>query len=72
LARSLGLGLQRHTVKFLRRSHSLSPASITANSDGRLGLASDFRKSGFRNFTELGTMDSVRRTSPGFVGTLLG
>jgi hypothetical protein len=66
------VGLQRHTVKFLRRSHSSSPASITANSDGRLGLASDFRKSRLRIFTDWGIVDSVRRASPGFVGALLG
>jgi hypothetical protein len=72
LAWSLGVGLQRHTVKFLRRSHSSSPASITANSDGRLGLASGFRKSRLRIFTDWGTVDSVSRASPGFVGALLG
>jgi hypothetical protein len=69
------VGFQRHAVKFSRRSHSSSPASMADWSSvrlGRLGPAPGFRKSRLRIFTDQGTVDSVRRTPPGFVGALLG
>lgn len=71
LARSLGVGFQRQTVKLSRCSHISSPASMTANSDGRLGLAYGFQKSRFRIFTKQGVMHAVRRAPPSFVSALL-